>query len=157
MTLDLRHTIERLGPYQSLVLLAVPTSLIEPLKLAALTVAGKGHWITGTAMVLAAYAGSLLVVERLFRIVRPKLLTLSWFARIWVRFVALRRMIGRLFRHWRGRVAEDGVGAGIQKVHETATHPEQAWQRSRKSPDRGPERNRPADLSDGRLSTEEKQ
>lgn len=131
MTLDLRHFIERLGPHQSLVLLAVPTSLIEPLKLAALAFAGKGHWITGTAMVVAAYAGSLLVVERLFRIVRPKLLTLPWFARIWVRFVALRRTMGRLFRYWflRRERAEDRVGAGIQTVHETATHPDKRGNR----------------------------
>jgi hypothetical protein len=34
MTLELRHFIERLGPYQSLILLAVPTTPIKPLKLA---------------------------------------------------------------------------------------------------------------------------
>jgi hypothetical protein len=39
-------------------------------------VAGEGHWITGTAMIIAAYLGSLLVVERIFRIVKPKLLIL---------------------------------------------------------------------------------
>jgi hypothetical protein len=98
MMSDLRHRIEKLGPYQSLVLLAVPSSLIEPLKLAALAVAGKGHWITGTVIVVAAYAGSLLVVERLFRIVRPKLLTLPWFASIRVRFDALRRKTVCWFR-----------------------------------------------------------
>jgi hypothetical protein len=99
MTLDLRHRIERLGPHLSLVLLAAPSSLIEPLKLAALAVAGKGHWITGTVMVVAAYAGSLLIVERLFRIVRPKLLTLPWFARIWVRVGELGRKT-IWFRSW---------------------------------------------------------
>jgi hypothetical protein len=60
-----RHAIERLGPYQSLVLLALPTSLIEPLKFVAVAIAGEGHWITGTAMIVAAYAGSFFVVERL--------------------------------------------------------------------------------------------
>ena len=100
MILDLRHSIERLGPYQSLVLLAVPSGLIEPLKLAALAVAGKGHWVTGMAMVVVAYAGSLLIVERLFRLVRPKLLTLSWFARIWARSVASRAQVVCWFRSW---------------------------------------------------------
>jgi hypothetical protein len=107
MTLELRHFIERLGPYQSLVLLAVPTALIEPLKLAALAVAGEGHWIAGTGMVVAAYAGSLLVVERLFRIVRPKLLTLPWFARIWVRFGSLRRKLVFRLGLARQQAAED--------------------------------------------------
>jgi hypothetical protein len=98
MIFGLRHRIERLGPYQSLVLLAVPSSLIEPLKLVALAVAGEGHWITGTVMAVAAYTGSLLLVGRLFRIVRPKLLTLPWFARAWVGFVAWRRKMVCWFR-----------------------------------------------------------
>ena len=42
----IKYAIERLGPYQSLVLLAVPTSLIEPLKFVAVAIAGEGHWIT---------------------------------------------------------------------------------------------------------------
>jgi hypothetical protein len=46
----LRRSIERLGPYQSLVLLLIPASLVEPLKLIAAVVAGEGHWITGTVL-----------------------------------------------------------------------------------------------------------
>ena len=57
--------------------------MIEPLKFVAVAIAGDGHWITGMAMIIAAYAGSLFVVERLFRVVKPKLMTLSWFARLW--------------------------------------------------------------------------
>ena len=78
----LRARIEQLGPYQSLALL-LPASVVEPLKLIAVAVAGDGHWVPGTAMIVAAYAASLLLVERLFRIVKPKLLTLPWFARLW--------------------------------------------------------------------------
>ena len=73
-----------------MVLLAVPTSVIEPLKLAAVAIAGEGHWITGTLVILAAYAGNLLLVERLFAIVKPKLMTLSWFARLWTWLTGLR-------------------------------------------------------------------
>lgn len=87
--------VERLGPYQALILLLVPLSVVEPLKLIAVAVAGKGHWITGTAMIVAAYAGSLLIVERLFRLIKPKLLTLRWFARIWTKYVSLRRRMVR--------------------------------------------------------------
>lgn len=71
-------------------LLAIPLMLVEPLKLAALFVAGNGHWLTGTWMIVAAYAGSLLIVERLFRAVKPKLMTIGWFARMWTWFVGLR-------------------------------------------------------------------
>jgi hypothetical protein len=85
-----RRAVERFGPYQSLMLLAVPLCVVEPLKLVAVAVAGKGHWITGTGMIIVAYAGSIFVVERLFLIVKPKLLTLEWFAWAWTRFVAVR-------------------------------------------------------------------
>jgi hypothetical protein len=90
-----RAWIEGLGPYQSLLLLIVPACLVEPMKLAAVAVAGDGHWVTGTGMIIAAYAASLLLVERLFLIVKPKLLTLRWFASGWRRFVALRAMVMR--------------------------------------------------------------
>jgi hypothetical protein len=86
----IRRRIEDLGPYQSLLLLAVPTSIVEPLKLVALAIAGDGHWVTGTLVIVAAYATSLLLVERLFRIVKPKLMRLSWFASLWTWLVSLR-------------------------------------------------------------------
>jgi hypothetical protein len=90
-----RAWIESLGPYQSLLLVAVPVCLVEPMKLAAVAIAGEGHWIAGTGMIIAAYAASLLLVERLFLIAKPKLLTLPWFASIWTRFVALRATVLR--------------------------------------------------------------
>jgi hypothetical protein len=79
-------------------LLLIPASIVEPLKLIAVAVAGEGHWITGTVMVVAAYAVSLLIVERIFRIVKPKLLTLPWFARLWNWFVSIRSKTAGLFR-----------------------------------------------------------
>ena len=98
LTARARRFIESLGPYQSLLLLLVPTSLIEPLKLVAVAVAGEGHWITGTVMIIVAYAASLLIVERLFRIVKPKLLMLPWFARMWDWLMALRTKAVARFR-----------------------------------------------------------
>src|ERR1700755_447965 len=92
-----RRAVERLGPYQSLILLAVPLCIVEPFKLVAVAVAGEGHWITGTGMIIAAYAASIFVVERLFLIVKPKLLQLDWFAWAWTRFVARRDRIMKWF------------------------------------------------------------
>jgi len=46
-----------------------------------------------------AYAASLLVVDRLFKIVKPKLLTLPWFARTWNWLTALRiKAVARIRR-----------------------------------------------------------
>ena len=94
----LRRRIEKLGPYQSLALLAIPACIVEPSKLAAVAIAGEGHWFTGTAVIIVAYAASLLVLERLFRIVKPKLLTLGWFARLWSWVVAVRERLMKPFR-----------------------------------------------------------
>jgi hypothetical protein len=100
--MSLRRTIEGLGPYPSLLLLALPTATVEPLKLAAVAVAGKGHWVTGTAMIVACYAFSLLVVERLLVIVKPKLLTIPWFAKLWEGFVSARTRALNILASWTG-------------------------------------------------------
>jgi hypothetical protein len=86
----LRRQIERIAPYPALLLLAGPLAVVEPLKLATLFIAGEGHWITSVLMMLFAYAVSLFVTHWLFVIVKPKLLTLPWFARAWSGFVRLR-------------------------------------------------------------------
>jgi hypothetical protein len=92
---SVRAWIEGLRPYPSLLLLAIPLCVVEPMKFIAVAIAGDGHWITGTGMIVTAYAASLLVVERLFGIVKPKLLTLPWFAKAWLRFVTLRARLLR--------------------------------------------------------------
>jgi hypothetical protein len=87
----LRRRLERLGPYASLVVLAIPLVIVEPFKLVAVLVAGDGHFLTGLLFLICAYVVSLVVTERLFVILKPKLLMLPWFAKSWRRFLALRR------------------------------------------------------------------
>lgn len=94
-----RRWIRSLGPWQSLALLAVPAFVAEPLKLAALAVAGDGHWYTGVAMMITAYVVSLLVVERLFLIVKPRLLQMRWFARLWAFVIVCRYRLKRQLRN----------------------------------------------------------
>lgn len=99
--MSLRQRIENLGPYQSLLLLAVPMATVEPLKLVAVAVAGEGHWIAGTAMIATCYLLSLFLLERLFIIVKPKLLIIPWFAKLWTTFLAVRSWIAASFRRMR--------------------------------------------------------
>ena len=94
----LRRSIERLPPYPALLLLAGPLAVVEPLKLATIFIAGKGHWITSGLVMLFAYAVSLFVTHWLFGVVKPKLLTLPWFARTWGWFVTMRAKA----RRWLG-------------------------------------------------------
>ena len=78
--------------------LAVPLAVVEPLKMLAVFIIGEGSFITGVIVMIGAYAGSLLVTERLFAIVKPKLLKLPWFATIWHWFVAVRDKTLSFFR-----------------------------------------------------------
>lgn len=91
-----RQVIQHLNPYLALVLLAVPVAVVEPAKLIALVVFGKGHWLTGSIVMVCAYAGSLFVVDRLFRILKPNLLRLRWFRAIWQWLV----LAGARMRSW---------------------------------------------------------
>ncbi|SFK00697.1 hypothetical protein SAMN05216525_14743 [Bradyrhizobium sp. Gha] len=49
-------------------------------------------------MIVACYAFSLLVVERLFVMVKPKLLMIPWFAKLWKAFVSVRTRVFGVFR-----------------------------------------------------------
>jgi hypothetical protein len=85
-----RRQIERLPPYPALLILVGPLAVVEPLKLATVFIAGEGHWITGGLIMAFAYAVSLFVTHWLFNVIKPKLLTLHWFARAWARFITIR-------------------------------------------------------------------
>lgn len=116
----LRRDIERLGPYQSLALLAIPISVVEPLKIFAIAIAGAGHWAAGTITIVCAYAVSLLLVERLFEIVKPKLLTLPWFARLWNWVVARRDgVLG-----WLSRILTSGSSFALDDLPGCRAHPD---------------------------------
>jgi hypothetical protein len=78
-----RRWLEARGPYQSLVILAVPLVIVEPAKLVALAILGGGHWLTGLLVMLIAYGLSIFVIERIFRIVKPKLMKIGWFCKAW--------------------------------------------------------------------------
>ena len=80
---SIRRYLRSLSPYTCLLLVAAPLVIAEPLKLGAVFICGKGHWVIGLIVMLFAYAVSVLLVERLFKIVKPKLLTLRWFKAIW--------------------------------------------------------------------------
>jgi hypothetical protein len=89
----LQRRVERLPPYPALLILVIPLALVEPLKLTTILIAGEGHWITSGVVLALAYLVSLFVTHWLFLAVKPKLLTLPWFARAWKRFVIIRSRV----------------------------------------------------------------
>ncbi len=84
MWTTVRHRIQALSPYVALILLAVPTITVELSKVAAVLFLGSGHWVTSLIVMLCAYAASLFITERLFVLVKPKLMKLLWFKWIWL-------------------------------------------------------------------------
>lgn len=95
--------IATLGPYQSLVVLAVPLIIVEPAKVFALCVIGAGHWLLGSGLLLGSYAASLLIVDRIFHVVKPKLLILRWFATLWAIWIQFREYAVSVMTKWRPR------------------------------------------------------
>lgn len=96
---SLRQAIKSLGPYPSLILLIVPVIIIEPLKLGALVIIGSGRIFVGTIALL--HGLSLLLIERLFAAVKPKLLTLRWIAIGWGWVEAIRdRLLEWVYATW---------------------------------------------------------
>jgi hypothetical protein len=80
VVIRLGRWIAALGPYPSLLLLAIPVVILEPLKPLGFYVIATGHPVQGSAVLAGAEIAKIVVVERLFRISRGKLLTIRWFA-----------------------------------------------------------------------------
>jgi hypothetical protein len=89
-----RRRIQRFGPYKSLAVLLVPLLVVEPVKMTGLAFIGLGHWVGGACMIVGAYAAGLLVVDRLYRVVKSKLYTMKWCA-------TLASLFQEKLAHWR--------------------------------------------------------
>lgn len=82
-----------LGRYPSLVLVLLPLALLEPAKPAAAWLLATGRPWSGLAVLAGAELIKITLVERLFHLTRAKLMTIPWFA--WL-FLRAERWLGRL-------------------------------------------------------------
>src|SRR5215470_2276345 len=73
--------VRTLGPYQTLALFLVPLIILEPVKPVAAYLAAKGHYMRSVAVLVVGEILKVTIVERLFHVGRPKLMTISAFAR----------------------------------------------------------------------------
>ena len=85
-----RRKIQQFGPYKCLALLLVPLLIVEPLKITGIAFVSLGHWTAGACIIIGAYVTSLLIIDRLFRVVKSKLMTMTWFAGLVTTFVKTR-------------------------------------------------------------------
>ena len=82
-----------LPPYAALGFFAVPSTLLIPVKLAALYLVAHGHAFVGLLIVVGAKVAGTALVARLFTLTRPKLLRIAWFAWVYERFIAFKTRI----------------------------------------------------------------
>jgi hypothetical protein len=72
--------IKSLGPYQSLFLFIIPLIVLEPVKPLSVYLISTGRQIGGVLLLMVGEAIKILVLERIFRITRPKLMSFRAFA-----------------------------------------------------------------------------
>ena len=83
----LENQIRVLPPYAALALFLLPTAMLLPVKLLALWLIGQGQVISGTLVILGAKLVGTAAVARLFALTRPALMQLTWFARLYTRWI----------------------------------------------------------------------
>jgi hypothetical protein len=86
----LEQVIERLPPYLTLLVFAIPAVVLLPFKLLALWLLGNGHFVAGGAAFLAAKTVGLAVTAFLFKTCKPKLLEIGWFVRFYALMLRLK-------------------------------------------------------------------
>jgi hypothetical protein len=119
----LEHAIGRLPPWGALLLFALPTVLLFPIKLAALWLIAQGQHVVGVLLIVAAKLLGTAVLARLFRLTQPALLQLRWFARAYYWFVPWKDLWFDAIRAswpWRvGRVIKRRVRRAIVAAYNT--------------------------------------
>lgn len=119
----LEGRVRQLPPWAALLLLALPSALLLPVKLLALWALTQGHALLGMAVIALAKLVGTALVARLFTLTQPALRQLRWFAWAhahWLRLKtqllrrvraswpwrwarAWRRRLRRRWRVWRAR------------------------------------------------------
>jgi hypothetical protein len=76
----LEAVITRLPPYAALVVFALPTLLLLPLKFLALILIAKGQVLLAGLLFVAAKVVATALIARLFMLTQPALMQIGWFA-----------------------------------------------------------------------------
>jgi hypothetical protein len=79
--------IASLPPYGALLIFALPSALLFPLKLLALWLIAQGKALAAGALFLGAKVVGTAFVARIFLLTRPALLRIGWFRWVYERFV----------------------------------------------------------------------
>ena len=83
----MENAVRRLPPWGALLVFALPTVLLFPVKLAALWLIAQGRGTLGVILIISAKLVGTAVVARLFKLTQPALMRLRWFAAIYRWFI----------------------------------------------------------------------
>ena len=112
--------IASLGPYPSLLVFALPTSLLLPLKFVAMWLLANGQYWTATALFIGAKIVSTALIARVFTLTQPSLMRIAWFARAYNWFVPWKDALFAVIRQswiWRyGRMVKTAVRQWLRKA-----------------------------------------
>jgi hypothetical protein len=104
----LEAKIAGLPPYAALVVFALPSLLLLPLKFLALFLIANGRLVLAGLLFAAAKVGATALVARLFMLTRPALMQIGWFAQVYNRFMSWKEAMEAYVRSsyvWRvGRI-----------------------------------------------------
>lgn len=105
--------IAALPPYGALVVFALPTTILLPLKLIAVWLLAEGFYWSAGGLFLGAKVASTALIARIFMLTKPALMQLSWFARAYGWFMPWKDAIFAAIRSsfaWRyGRMVKNAV------------------------------------------------
>jgi hypothetical protein len=79
--------IAGLPPYAALLIFALPTTLLLPLKFVAMWLLANGKVWTATGLFAGAKVASTALIARIFTLTKPSLMQIGWFARAYNWFV----------------------------------------------------------------------
>jgi hypothetical protein len=83
----IERVIASLPPYGALVVFALPTTILLPLKFVAMWLLAQGQWWAATGLFIGAKIASTALVARIFMLTKPALMQIGWFARAYNWFV----------------------------------------------------------------------
>lgn len=84
------RAIAGLPPYGALFAIALPTTLLLPLKFVSVWLLANGHYVTATLLFVGAKIASTALIARVFLLTKPALMQIAWFARAYGWFVPWR-------------------------------------------------------------------
>jgi hypothetical protein len=112
--------IAGLPPYPALFVIALPTTLLLPLKFVAVWLLANEHFATATALFFGAKLASTALIARVFLLTKPALMQIGWFAMVYNWFVPWKDALFAKIRSswaWRyGRMLKNRVRLEINRA-----------------------------------------